>query len=130
MRQHGFESRWGRQITVLYNPTQSTTINKHAGFAPIHRLKYQLIPDSEVKALFSGLKGRSITAQGKGACVVALGYGIKHTAALKGQGIMLQRLVVVSRRVTSESGIITHSVIGFHIGGLYLLPEKCPAFGR
>ena len=41
------ESRWG-QIAVLYNPTQSTTINKHAGFAPIHRLKHQLIPDSEV----------------------------------------------------------------------------------
>ena len=52
---------------------------------------YCFIPDSEVTSVFcdsqgrrtqgrdlsrpSGLKGRRITAQGKGACAVALGYG-------------------------------------------------------
>jgi len=32
---------------------------------------------SGLKRFFCGLKGRRITAQGKGACAVALGYGIK-----------------------------------------------------
>ena len=35
-----------------------------------------------VKRRSNALKGRSISAQGKGACAVALGTGIKNTAAL------------------------------------------------
>ena len=34
--------------------------------------------DSEVKRRSNALKGRRISAQGKGACAVALGYGIKN----------------------------------------------------
>ena len=40
-------------------------------------MRHAFDPDSEFTALFCGLKARRITAQGKGACAAALGYGIK-----------------------------------------------------
>ena len=40
------------------------------------------------KALFCGLKGRRITAQGKGACAVALGCGIKtYSRPVRGKAL-------------------------------------------
>ena len=71
-------------------------------FVHFDHVKHVIVIEIEKEACLSGtrsnaLKGRSITAQGKAQRAAALGTGYKYTAALKGQGNMVQWFTIVSR---------------------------------